>query len=160
MVRNPTPWVGGYVLPNAASASAYQVLAPIAYPRVKYLIEQACASGLVSFSPHASDFTSKAVRPYLDRYLSGSNGYSAVERAKIMKLLWDSIGSEFGARHELYEINYSGSTEEIRRHCLFTAMATGETEKMTGFAEQCMAEYDLDGWLATVLFDAGEQRRT
>ena len=25
-----------------------------------------------------------------------------------MQLLWDAIGSEFGGRHELYEINYSG----------------------------------------------------
>ncbi|MGU0042611.1 4-hydroxyphenylacetate 3-hydroxylase C-terminal domain-containing protein [Escherichia coli] len=23
--------------------------------------------------------------------------------------MWDAIGSEFGGRHELYEINYSGS---------------------------------------------------
>ena len=23
---------------------------------------------------------------------------------------------------------------------------TGNTDAMTGFAEQCMAEYDLDGW--------------
>jgi hypothetical protein len=25
-----------------------------------------------------------------------------------MKLLWDCIASEFGGRHELYEINYGG----------------------------------------------------
>jgi len=24
---------------------------------------------------------------------------------KLMKLLWDAVGSEFGGRHELYEIN-------------------------------------------------------
>ena len=31
-----------------------------------------------------------------------------------MRLLWDTVGSEFGAWHELYEVNYSGSHEEIR----------------------------------------------
>ena len=36
----------------------------------------------------------------------------------------DSIGTEFGARHELYEINYSGSTEENRVTCLNIANAT------------------------------------
>ena len=46
---------------------------------------------------------------------------AAVERVKLMKLLWDAVGTEFGARHELYEVNYSGSHEEIRRYALFGA---------------------------------------
>ena len=155
MVRNPTPWVGDYVLPNPASASAYQVIATIAYPKVKYIIEQACASGLIYLNSHARDFKNPEIRQYLDRYLRGSNGYDAIDRVKLMKLLWDSIGTEFGARHELYEINYSGSTEEIRRYALFGAMASGDAEKMKGFAERCMEEYDLDGWKVPDLIDPG-----
>ena len=156
MVRNPMPWVDDYVLPNGESASAYQVIATIAYPKVKYIIEQACASGLIYLNSHAIDFKSPEIRPYLDQYLRGSNNYDAVSRVKLMKLLWDSIGTEFGARHELYEINYSGSTEEIRRYALFGAMASGAAERMTGFAEKCMEEYDLDGWKAPDLLDPGE----
>jgi aromatic ring hydroxylase len=57
--------------------------------------------------------------------------------------LYPHRGTEFGARHELYEINYGGSTEEIRRYVLFGAMASGTADKLKGFAEQCMAEYDL-----------------
>jgi 4-hydroxyphenylacetate 3-monooxygenase len=155
MVRNPQAWVSDYLLPDAAAASAYQVIATIAYPKVKYIIEQACASGLIYLNSHSIDFKNSEIRPYLDKYLRGSNGYDAVERVKLMKLLWDSIGTEFGARHELYEINYSGSTEEIRRYALFGAMASGDAERMKGFAERCMAEYDLDGWTAPDLFDPG-----
>ena len=65
---------------------------------------------------------------------------------KLLKLLWDCIGTEFGARHELYEINYSGSTEETRRYVLFGAQASGTADKLKSFAEDCMSEYDLDGW--------------
>ena len=68
------------------------------------------------------------------------------KRIKLMKLLWDCLGTEFGARHELYEINYGGSTEEIRRYALFGAMGNGNAAKFKGFAEQCMEEYDLNGW--------------
>jgi 4-hydroxyphenylacetate 3-monooxygenase len=78
--------------------------------------------------------------------MAATNGYTAEQRIKLMKLLWDCIGTEFGGRHELYEINYSGSTEEIRRYALFGAMGNGNAAKFKGFAEQCMAEYDLDGW--------------
>ena len=63
-----------------------------------------------------------------------------------MKLLLDAIGTEFGARHELYEINYSGSHEEIRRNALLSAIGSGQYERWKSFADNCMAEYDLDGW--------------
>ena len=91
----------------------------MAYTKIKHIIEQTVASGLIYLNSHARDFQNPEMRPYLDRYLRGSNGYKAEERVKLMKLLWDSLATEFGGRHELYEINYGGSTEEIRRYCLF-----------------------------------------
>ena len=65
-----------------------------------------------------------------------------------MKLMWDAIGSEFGGRHELYERNYFGNHESIRFETLLVADVTGATKRYKGFAEQCMAEYNLDGWTA------------
>src|SRR5262252_2924293 len=153
MVRDPRPWKGQYLLPNNDAGSAYQVLATIAYTKIKYLIEQTAASGLIYLNSHARDFDNPEIRPYIDRYMRGSNGYTAEQRIKLMKLLWDCLGTEFGARHELYEINYGGSTEEIRRYALFGALANGNAAKFKGFAEQCMAEYDLDGWTAPDLID-------
>jgi aromatic ring hydroxylase len=111
------------------------------------------ASGLIYLNSHARDFDNPEIRPYIDRYMRGSNGYTAEQRIKLMKLLWDCIGTEFGSRHELYEINYGGSTEEIRRYALFSAMANGNAAKFTGFAEQCMEEYDLHGWTAPDLIN-------
>jgi 4-hydroxyphenylacetate 3-monooxygenase len=80
--------------------------------------------------------------------MCGSGGIDAVERVKVMKLLWDAVGIGFGARHELYEMNYSGSHEEIRRCALFGAMAAGTDVRLKQFAEKSMAEYHLDGWTA------------
>src|SRR6187455_2582069 len=156
MVRDPKPWIGDYLLPNMDPGSAYHIISTMAYTRVKYIIEQTVASGLIYLNSHARDFQNDEIRPYIDRYLRGSNGYAAEERVKLMKLLWDCIGSEFGGRHELYEINYGGSTEEIRRYCLFGAQASGNADRFKGFAEECMAEYDLDGWTVPDLTDPGE----
>ena len=47
MVRDPRPWIGDYVLPNIDPGNAYQVLSTIAYTKIKYLIEQTVASGLI-----------------------------------------------------------------------------------------------------------------
>jgi len=156
MVRDPKPWIGEYLLPNMDPGNAYAIIATIAYTKIKYIIEQTVASGLIYLNSHSRDFKNLEIRPYLDQYLRGSGGYKSDERVKLLKLLWDCLGSEFGGRHELYEINYGGSTEEIRRYCLFGAMASGNADKFKGFAEQCMAEYDLDGWTVPDLTDPGE----
>jgi 4-hydroxyphenylacetate 3-monooxygenase len=43
----------------------------------------------------------------------------------------------------------------VRAELLFAAQQSGLTDAMTGFAEQCMAEYDLDGWTAPDLINPG-----
>ena len=146
MARAPVPWVGDTVLPNPEHAQAYRVFSTVAYPRVKELTESILASGLIYLNSHAVDFRTPALRPYLDKYLRGSDGTGAVERIKLMKLLWDAVGTEFAGRHELYERNYAGAAETIRVLTLQMAQASGQAQKFRGFAEQCMAEYDLDGW--------------
>ena len=147
MARAPIPWAGGAsVLPNPEYAQAYRTFSSVAYPRVKEIIESIMASGLIYINSHAVDFQTPSLRPYLDRYLRGSDGSDAVQRTKLMKLLWDAIGTEFGGRHELYERNYLGASETVRFATWQMAQASGLLERMRGFADQCMAEYDLEGW--------------
>jgi 4-hydroxyphenylacetate 3-monooxygenase len=146
MARTTIPWTPGHVLPNLEYGLAYRVMASTAYPRLREIIENVLASALIYLPSHAVDFKVPEIRHYLDQFVRGSNGYSAVDRVKLMKLMWDAIGTEFGGRHELYERNYFGNHESIRFETLMVADLTGQSAKYKGFAEQCMAEYDLDGW--------------
>ena len=157
MARTPAPWAAGAtVLPNPEYAQAYRVLATVAYPRVKELIENVLGSGLIYQNSHAADFQSPELRPYLDKYLRGSDGTDAVERIKLMKLLWDAMGTEFGGRHELYERNYAGAPETVRVLTLQMAQGSGLAQRFRGFAEQCMAEYDLNGWTVPDLISSND----
>lgn len=160
MVKTPEPWVNGALQPNSGYGMAYRFLAPVAYPRVKEIAEQTISSGLIYLNSHAVDFKTPELRPYLDKYLRGSNGYDSVERVKLLKLLWDAVGSEFGGRHELYERNYAGNYEAIRLENLPTAIATGDAEYVKKFVESFMAEYDLDGWLAPDLINPARASST
>ncbi|MQA12709.1 MAG: Pyoverdin chromophore biosynthetic protein pvcC [Pseudonocardiaceae bacterium] len=152
-IASPAEWKDGALLPNLDYGLAYRWFMTVGYPRVKEIIMQDLGSGLIYLPSHAADFKSPEVRPYLDKYVRGSNDYDSVERVKLMKLIWDSVGSEFGSRHELYERNYSGNHENIRAEMLFAAEQSGTAGEMKGFAEQCMSEYDLDGWTVPDLFD-------
>jgi len=132
------------------------VMASTAYPKIKEIIENTLASALIYLPSSALDFKVPELRPYLDQFVRGSNGYSAEDRVKLMKLLWDAIGTEFGGRHELYERNYFGNHESIRFETLMVADLTGASKRYKGFAEQCMAEYDLEGWTSSDLIAPGD----
>ena len=153
MAHNPTPWVGDAMLPNAQSGSSYRVFAGDAYGRVKEIVEKIIASSLIYLPSSARDFSNPAIEPYLARYVRGSYGIGYKERIKIMKLLWDAIGSEFGGRHELYERNYAGNHEDIRIHAMWNARNSGTLDGMIALAEQCLADYDENGWTGSSWLD-------
>src|SRR5438105_15386776 len=155
MAMNPVPWSGGAVLPNAQSGSSYRVFAGDAYGRVKEIVEKIIASALIYLPSSAKDFDNPSIDKYLAKYVRGSNNIGYRERIKIMKLLWDAVGTEFGGRHELYEINYAGNHEEIRRYALFGAQASGRVDELKAFADTCLREYDLKGWTAPDLINPG-----
>ncbi len=144
--RNPVAWKNGAVLPNPQYGLAYRWFMQIGYPRVREIALQDIASGLIYVNSSAADFGNPDVRPYLDKYLRGSNGADAVARVKLMKLLWDAVGTEFGSRHELYERNYAGNHENVRIELLSAHMLGGELDGCKAFVDECLAEYDLDGW--------------
>jgi len=156
MAMNPVPWVGDTVLPNAQSGSSYRVFAGDAYGRIKEIVEKIVASALIYLPSSAKDFTNPDIDKYLKRYVRGSNGIGYKERIKIMKLLWDSIGTEFGARHELYERNYAGNHEDIRIQAMWNARSSGALDRMIGLAQDCMADYDENGWTGDTWLNPGE----
>lgn len=153
MASEPDPGFGGAIQPNIQAGQAYRVLMTVAYPRIRQLVEQTLASGLIYMNSNAIDFEVPELRPYLERYLRGSDGMPAVEKMKRIKLLWDAIGSEFASRHSLYETNFAGNFENVRLETLLLADLSGLTSQLTDFVEQLKSEYDLSGWRANDLIN-------
>ncbi|MFK9092479.1 4-hydroxyphenylacetate 3-hydroxylase family protein [Bacillus salipaludis] len=146
MVHEPNITPGGAYLPNIGIATTARVMNSIAWPRVKEIIQQVVAGGLIVQPSSAEDFKNPDIRPYLDKFFRGSNGYDAVERNKLIKLLWDAMGSEFGSRHELYERNYSGNHEGIRLDIYNFAAHSPLGAELKDLVHACMDDYGLDGW--------------
>jgi 4-hydroxyphenylacetate 3-monooxygenase len=155
MANDPDPWVGDAVLPNLRAGLAYRVFAPDAYPRIKDIVERIVTSALIYLPSSVKDFANPAIEPYLRRYVRGSHGIEYKERIKVMKLLWDAIGTEFGGRHELYERNYAGGWEDIRAQSLTGAERGGDLKVMEALVEQCMADYDENGWIGETWLTTG-----
>lgn len=154
MALNTQKGPNGVVIPNGHYGAAYRVLAPMVWPKMVEIFEKIVAGGLIQLPSSAKDFSHPELRPYLDKYYKGSGGVDAEERTKLMKMIWDAIGSEFGGRHELYEINYGGNHENIRLEVLKYAESMGNAGQYKYFVEQAMADYDLHGWKNSTWADA------
>ncbi|MBD3107135.1 Pyoverdin chromophore biosynthetic protein pvcC [Bacillus sp. AGMB 02131] len=146
MALNPEKSANGTVIPNMNGGLAYRIFMQEGWPKIKGIIQQIVAGNLIVQPSSARDFLNEDFRPTLDKLYRGSNGIEAVDKIKVIKLLWDAIGTEFGGRSELYERNYAGNHEDIRIQTLFDAQGSGKAEEFMAFAEECMNDYDLEGW--------------
>ncbi|MBC2875407.1 MULTISPECIES: 4-hydroxyphenylacetate 3-hydroxylase family protein [Streptomyces] len=153
MTERSEPWARGRVHPPLAPCLAYRVLAPTAYRTVRQLIQRLVAGPLISTVSHPADFRAPGLRPLLDVYLRGADGGGAEERAKLMKLVWDGVGSEFASRHELYESLHAANPEVTRFETYQFAERTGLRDELCGFVDRCLSEYDAEGWTVPYLRD-------
>jgi len=145
MIFDTQPGPGGTVMPNIDPVSASRLFATLSWPRVKEIFELILGGSPLVIPSSYQDMTNEELRPFIDRYYRGSDS-SAEERIKLFKLIWDAIGTEFGSRHELYERNYSGNHEQMRLDALNFARKKGLVNSFTGFVDQCMSDYSVQGW--------------
>jgi 4-hydroxyphenylacetate 3-monooxygenase len=146
MANNPQSWRGDAVLPDLTAAHAYRVFGPESWPRIRDIVQKTVTSALIYLPSSVRDFANPEIDEQLRRYVRGSHDIGHIERIKIMKLLWEAVGTEFAGRHELYERNYSGGWEDVRAQVLTGAQRGNGLREMEAMVEQCMAEYDINGW--------------
>lgn len=104
------------------------------FPRAVEILQQLAGAGLLQTPADLTDLQ-RVLGGRLQHYYQGADR-NAMERGRLMKLVWDLIGSAFGARGELYERFYAG--DPARTYGAQYAAAAAEHQA-------CMAK----GWLAT-----------
>lgn len=142
---DPQPGPGGSVIPKTEHAATLRLFSHRCWSEVHSLFETYLGGSPLVAPSSYRDLLNDDLRPLIDKYYRGSES-SAEQRIKLFKLIWDAIGTEFGARHALYERNYSGNNEQIRLDVLNFARGKGHLGEFQTLAEQCMGEYDLHGW--------------
>ncbi len=145
LALDPEEGPGGMAIPRLEYAVLVRLFGAMAWPKVTEVAGEILGGSPLVIPSSYRDLQSDELRPLIDRYYRGSTG-SAHDRIKLFKLLWDAIGSEFGARHTFYERNYGGSPELVRLNVVDFASERGRLDEMVALVESCMSEYDLDGW--------------
>jgi 4-hydroxyphenylacetate 3-monooxygenase len=142
---DPQPGPGKSVIPKTENAATLRLFSSQCWSEIHRLFETYLGGSPLVAPSSYKDLLNGDLRPLIDKYYRGSES-AAEQRVKLFKLIWDAIGTEFGARHALYERNYSGNNEQIRLDVLNFARVKGHLDGFTSFADQCMSEYDLHGW--------------
>lgn len=145
MAYDTEPGAGGTVLPRLEHASAMRMYTAQVWDRVHELFETVLGGAPLVVPSSSADLLNPELRPLIDRHYRGPD-ISAHDRIKLFKLIWDTIGTEFGGRHELYERNYSGNGEQIRLDALRWATGRGTLARCEQLVQDCLDDYDLDGW--------------
>jgi 4-hydroxyphenylacetate 3-monooxygenase len=74
----------------------------------------------------------------IERYVRWP-GAKGAERVKLLKLLWDALGSEFGSRHLQYEMFYAGEPAAIQGR----EFRTFDWAAAESLVDRCLASYDM-----------------
>ena len=133
-------------MPRGDYAATMRMFATSAWPTVKGIVENVLGGAPLVVPSGREDLANPELRPLIDQYYRGT-GATALERIKLFKLVWDAIGTEFGGRHELYERNYAGNHEQVRVDVVNFARRNGALDQCAKLVDDCLADYDLDGWV-------------
>ncbi|HEX6989364.1 MAG TPA: 4-hydroxyphenylacetate 3-hydroxylase N-terminal domain-containing protein [Bacillota bacterium] len=147
MANDPEPSLGGTVVPRLEYAGAARIYTNFSWDRVREIFERVLGGSPVLNVSTYRDLLNPDLEPIIHKYMRGT-GVPAVERAKLFKLIWDAMYSEFAGRHGLYELNYAGNHEQKYLDVLRWAGQRGLVGQFKSMIDEFMADYDLDGWKA------------
>lgn len=99
------------IYPALAPLQAGRAWGPRIYPRMMEMMRRIGAGGLMQLPATFSAFDGPTGKD-LEKYYRGAET-TAKEKVKLFKLAWDLVGSDFGSRHELYEMFYAGDPSMI-----------------------------------------------
>jgi len=110
---------GRYFVPDAHTLYAAQTLTQQLYPKIVNTLRELAGGGMIMLPSSIEDFRNPETASIIAK-TQQSPAASADNRVKFYKLAWDAVGSEFGSRHQQYEMFYAGASFVTKAHSFRT----------------------------------------
>jgi 4-hydroxyphenylacetate 3-monooxygenase len=123
--------------PKDALLYASQVFQQAMYPPLLNQIRQLMGGSLIQLPAAVGELQAPESLADMERYVRWPRA-GGRERVKLLKLLWDALGSEFGSRHLQYEMFYAGEPGAIQGR-EFRSFNWAAVEALV---DRCLASYD------------------
>ena len=131
---------GKYFVPDRHAVYAAQTLTQEYYPMMINTLRELSGGAPIMLPSSVEDLRNQELAAISEAVQVSSDGRLATDRIKIMKLVWDAIGSEFGGRHTQYEMFYAGAQFVTRGH----SFRTYDWGKSAELVSTITDRYELD----------------
>ncbi|WP_158808022.1 4-hydroxyphenylacetate 3-hydroxylase family protein [Beijerinckia sp. L45] len=105
----------GVVWPCKEALYAVMSLQSELNPRMIEIIRELTGAAMITMPSSIKDFESEVTAPDIERFMRSGTA-TARERAALLRMAWDFIGSEFGNRHQQYEKFYGGASFLVKQN--------------------------------------------
>ena len=129
---------GDYWVPNKHFMYSAQVLTQELYPQFVNAIRDLAGGALIMLPSSIEDFKD----PMLAKIIRTTQRSATMEpddKVKFLKACWDAVGSEFGSRHQQYEMFYAGARFVTTGH----SFRTYDWSSAGGIVDDLLAGYSL-----------------
>jgi 4-hydroxyphenylacetate 3-monooxygenase len=104
----------GVLWPSRTSLYAASALQSEFNGRMLETIRELAGAAFITLPSSSLDFDNPTMAADIDRYMRSGNT-DAKGKIKLMRLIWDFLGSEFGSRHQQYEKFYGGASFIVKQ---------------------------------------------
>lgn len=108
------------------------------YPEVIKIVRELSGGGVLQLPSTYKEIIHPETREDVRRLVRSADGQS-VEKIKLFKLAWDIVGSEFGGRHQQYELFYNGAPYVTKGY----AFRNYRFEETVDFVDEFMESYSI-----------------
>ncbi|MEX0445031.1 4-hydroxyphenylacetate 3-hydroxylase family protein [Xenorhabdus sp. SGI246] len=98
----------GFCLPDKTMLYTYRVISQSMYPNVLETIRKLAGGSVLMLPSSAADLEDDEILSVIEKTQYSSIA-SPIEKVRLMKLVWDAVGSECASRHHQYELFYAGA---------------------------------------------------
>jgi 4-hydroxyphenylacetate 3-monooxygenase len=134
--------LGEWYVPNKHFMYSAQVITQDLYPRVVQTIRDLAGGALIMLPSSVADFGNPETAAIIDK-TQRSASMDPEHKVKLLKAVWDAIGSEFGSRHTQYEMFYAGARFVTCGH----SFRTFDWTDAAGMVDTMLSSYDVQGEL-------------
>jgi len=124
----------GVLWPSKTALYSIMALQSELNSRMLEIIRELTGAAMITLPSSAADFDNDEMRADIERYMRSSVS-DARTRVAVMRLAWDFIGSEMGARHQQYEKFYGGASFLVKGN-MFRSF---DFKRATGMVDEALA---------------------
>jgi 4-hydroxyphenylacetate 3-monooxygenase len=129
----------GVMRPKDSLLYASQVFQQAMYPMLLQQLRGLMGGSVIQLPSSVGELRAPEATADMERYVRWPKASGHV-RIKLLKLLWDAVGSEFGSRHLQYEMFYAGEPSSIQGR----EFRTFDWAAAEALVDRCLAAYDED----------------